>query len=346
MIKYFRSSIITTILGLILVGVIVWVQSHSVEMVLQALLTAGLLAVLEISLSFDNAVVNATVMKTMSPVWKKRFLTWGMLIAVFGMRLLFPLIIVSIMAGIGPLQALMLSIYEPTKYAEIMTSSHLYVASFGGMFLFMVFLHFFINEEKDIHWIHFFEKPMAKSAGFQGIEIILSLLVMILFASFLDDHKSKYGFIIAGLSGIITFMFVHGIAGLLEEKKIIDDVKGTAQKVLASTGLATFLYLEVLDASFSFDGVIGAFALTNSLFLIMIGLGIGAFFVRSLTIYFVEKNTIDNFKFLEHGAFYALGTLSIIMLAGGFIHIPEWLTGLSGFFILSLSVLFSTKSEK
>lgn len=346
MMKYFRSSIIITILGLVLVGVIIWYQSHSMETVLQALLTAGLLAVLEISLSFDNAVVNATVMKTMTPVWKKRFLTWGMLIAVFGMRLIFPLIIVSVMASIGPIQAMMLSIYEPEKYAEIMTSSHLYVASFGGMFLFMVFLHFFMNEEKDVHWIPILEKPMALSASFRSIEIILTLLVMILFASFLEDHESKSGFIMAGLSGIITFMLVHGVAEVLESKNVIDDAKGTAQKVVASSGLATFLYLEILDASFSFDGVIGAFALTNSLFLIMIGLGIGAFFVRSLTIYFVEKNTIDNFKFLEHGAFYALGTLSIIMLMGAFVHIPEWVTGLSGFVILGLSVLFSIKDKK
>jgi hypothetical protein len=142
---------------------------------------------------------------------------------------------------------------------------------------------------------------------------------------------------------------VHGIAEFLEGQNVVESAEKAANavtKVVATGGIATFLYLEILDASFSFDGVIGAFALTNSLFLIMIGLSIGAFFVRSLTIYFVDKNTIENFKYLEHGAFYALGALAIIMLVGAFVHIPEWLTGLSGFAILGLSVLFSIKADK
>ncbi len=342
MLKYFKTSIWITLAGLLLVVGMVWFQTQSLTHVMQALLTTVLLSILEISLSFDNAVVNATVMKTMSEVWKKRFLTWGMLIAVFGMRLLFPLGIVSVLGKIGPIDALMLSIYEPIKYAEIMTSSHLYVASFGGIFLFMVFIHFFFDEDKDVHWISFFEKPMSRTGQFQGAELVVTLIVLVLFTRMFTDVKDQFAFLLSGLSGIITFLLVHGLSSFLENKEVVSDAK----TVVASAGLGTFLYLEVLDASFSFDGVVGAFALTNSLFLIMIGLGIGAFFVRSLTIYFVEKNTVENFKYLEHGAFYALGALALIMLFGAFIHIPEWITGLSGLVILSLSVLYSIKVDK
>lgn len=342
MLKYFKSSIWITVAGLLLVVGMIWYQTQSMAQVMQALMTTVLLSILEISLSFDNAVVNATVMKTMSEVWKKRFLTWGMLIAVFGMRLLFPLGIVSVLGKIGPIEALMMSINEPIKYAEIMTSSHIYVASFGGIFLFMVFVHFFFDQEKEVHWIHFVEKPMAQFGQFKGVELVLTLIVLILFAGMFDNIEEKYAFLISGVFGIITFLFVHGISAFLESKDVVSD----AQTVVASAGVGTFLYLEVLDASFSFDGVVGAFALTNSLFLIMIGLGIGAFFVRSLTIYFVDKNTVDNFKYLEHGAFYALGSLAIIMLFGSFVHIPEWITGLSGLTILSVSVLHSLKADK
>ncbi len=342
MLKYFKGSIAVTVISVLSVLGIVWYQTQSYEIVLQALLTTSLLAVLEISLSFDNAVVNATVMKTMSPVWKKRFLTWGMLIAVFGMRLVFPLLIVSIMAGIGPFEALKLSIYDAPKYAEIMTSSHLHVASFGGMFLFMVFIHFFINAEKEVHWIPIFEKPLVHSAKFEGVEFLFTLLALVGFSFFLQDVNEQKSFLFSGLLGIITFLLVHGLSSYLETKNIVVD----ASKTVATTGLSTFLYLEVLDASFSFDGVIGAFAITNNLFIIMIGLSIGAFFVRSLTIMFVEQKTVEQFKYLEHGAFYALGVLALLILFSVFMHIPEWITGLSGMLILAVSVLWSMKEKR
>jgi hypothetical protein len=107
--------------------------------------------------------------------------------------------------------------------------------------------------------------------------------------------------------------------------------------------MGMFLYLEVLDASFSFDGVVGAFAITNNLFIIMIGLGIGAMFVRSLTIMLVEKGTLSEFRYLEHGAFYAIGILAIIMFANTIFHIPEVITGLIGAAFIGLSLWSSIR---
>jgi hypothetical protein len=109
---------------------------------------------------------------------------------------------------------------------------------------------------------------------------------------------------------------------------------------------ASFLYLEVLDASFSFDGVIGAFALTNNLFIIAIGLGIGAMFVRSLTVMLVEKGTLASYRYLEHGAFYAIGALALLMLVGTAVEVPDALTGLIGAVFIGLSLWQSIRYNR
>ena len=111
-------------------------------------------------------------------------------------------------------------------------------------------------------------------------------------------------------------------------------------------GIAGFLYLEVLDASFSFDGVIGAFAITKDVVIIMLGLGIGAMFVRSLTVYLVNKGTLDEYVFLEHGAHYAIGALAIIMLLSMEYHIPEAVTGLVGIAFIGLALISSIRRRR
>jgi len=336
MYKYIKGSLLFTVCALIGVMVFEWTQTHSTSAMLSACMTALILAVLEISLSFDNAVVNATVIRKMDELWKRRFLTWGILIAVFGMRLVFPLIIVAVVAHINPIDAFMLSIQNPSEYAKLMTSSHLTVSSFGGMFLYMVFLHFFINEDKEDHWVTFIEKPLVVVSQYKGIEIVTALITLLSIASLMES-ADQIKFIVPGLWGMITYMIVHSFSEWLENRDLVN----SAQSTMMSAGFGMFLYLEILDASFSFDGVIGAFAITQSLVQIMIGLSIGAFFVRSLTLYLVEKETLSQIRFLEHGAFYALGALSLMMLLDYFFHIPEWMTGLTGAVILGLSILWS-----
>ncbi len=345
MFKYIRGSLIIAAIGLALAMGFEWYQTGSTSHVLQAGLTALILAVLEISLSFDNAVVNATVIKKMDAVWKRRFLTWGILIAVFGMRLIFPLAIVGIIAHINPWEALMLSLNNPAKYAEIMTSVHLTVSAFGGMFLYMVFLHFFMNEDKEDHWIHVIEKPLVLVSQYKGVEIIVALVTLLSITSLMAG-PDQIRFLIPGLWGMITYLIVHSFSDFLESMELTRDANLMAKKTMMSAGFGMFMYLEVLDASFSFDGVIGAFAITQNLIQIMIGLSIGAFFVRSLTLYLVEKDTLAQIRFLEHGAFYALGALSLFMLLGYFFHVPEWLTGLSGAVILGLSILWSFYEDR
>jgi hypothetical protein len=338
MLKYFSGSLISTVIGLLLASFIGYYYSGTSAGALQALFIAGVLAVLEVSLSFDNAIVNAMVLKEMTPAWRHRFLTWGMLIAVFGMRLVFPLAIVAVVGKIDPWSALMMAAFKPDQYAHLMESAHLGVSAFGGTFLLMVTLRYFYDETKDLHWISVIEKPLAKLGKIDEIEIGLSLLTLWILSSFMQEHE-QLTFVLAGMAGLFTFIAVDGIGGWLEMSQ-----EGVRDMHKASAGM--FIYLEVLDASFSFDGVVGAFAITHNLFIIMIGLSIGAFFVRSLTIMFVEKQTLTKFLYLEHGAFYAIGCLAMIMLMDPFLHIPEWITGLVGGVVILVALYWSLHSAR
>ncbi|CAD7030770.1 hypothetical protein REJC140_02880 [Pseudorhizobium endolithicum] len=335
---YLKWSIIVTIAGLLLGGVLGWQTTGTVSGMLTVFFICAVLAVLEISLSFDNAIVNANKLKDMTPVWQQRFLTWGILIAVFGMRIVFPLLIVVIAAGIGPIDAIVLAAAQPDEYARIMHDAHLPIAAFGGTFLMMVGLTYFFNHEKEIHWVVMLEKHMSRYATIKGVEIAFVLALILIFSNILDGEDSTT-FLVSAIYGLITFLAVELLGGLL-------DASQRAMSEAARGGLGAFIYLEVLDASFSFDGVIGAFALTQNLFIIAIGLGIGAMYVRSMTIMLVEKQTLTHYRYLEHGAFYAILILSVIMYVQTLYHIPEVITGLGGASLIGLALWSSIRHNR
>ena len=331
--SYFRWSFIVTIIGLALGVVLGWQMTGTVGGTLSIFFICMVLAVLEISLSFDNAIVNANKLKDMTPVWQRRFLTWGILIAVFGMRIVFPLLIVVIAANIGPWQAIVLAASQPDEYSRIMHDAHLPIAAFGGTFLMMVGLSFFFDHEKDVHWVKWLEAKMTRYATIRGIEVAIVLVTVLIFSRFLEPAESQV-FFSSAIWGLLTFLLVEVLGGLL------DSTQETLQAG-AKGGLGAFLYLEVLDASFSFDGVIGAFALTHNLFIIAIGLGIGAMYVRSMTVMLVEKGTLAQFRYLEHGAFWSIFVLSIIMFVQTLRPIPEYITGLLGACFIGVAFLNS-----
>ncbi|MGW9230161.1 DUF475 domain-containing protein [Pseudorhizobium sp. NPDC055634] len=335
---YLKWSIIVTVVGLLLGGVLGWQTTGTVSGMLTVFFICAVLAVLEISLSFDNAIVNANKLKDMTPVWQQRFLTWGILIAVFGMRIVFPLLIVVIAAGIGPIDAIVLAAAQPDEYSRIMHEAHLPIAAFGGTFLMMVALTYFFNHEKEIHWVVMLEKYMSRYATIKGVEIAFVLALILIFSNILEGEDSTT-FLVSAIYGLLTFLAVELLGGLL-------DASQRTMSEAAKGGLGAFLYLEVLDASFSFDGVIGAFALTHNLFIIAIGLGIGAMYVRSMTIMLVEKKTLTHYRYLEHGAFYAILILSVIMYVQSFYHIPEVITGLGGASLIGLSLWSSIRHNR
>ena len=320
--SYFRSSFFVTVLGLCLGGYLGYQATGTAVGAFSTVFIVGVLAVLEVSLSFDNAVVNATVLKEMTPVWRRRFITWGIAIAVFGMRIVFPLVIVAVIAKIGPIDTLVMAATDPDEYSRMLTSAHVSVAAFGGSFLAMVGLRHFFNHEKDVHWIALIERPLTRLGRIEAVEIGLVLLLLYWISKQLIGHE-QMEFLISGVFGLLTYIAVDGVSAIL-------NVESAVTGEVVRSGAASFLYLEVLDASFSFDGVIGAFALSNNLFIIAIGLGIGAMFVRSLTIMLVERETLASYRYLEHGAFWAIIALAIMMFLNVIIHIPEVVTGLIG----------------
>ena len=309
--------------------------------VLEILWIILILSILEISLSFDNAVVNATVLRDMDPVWQQRFLVWGIAIAVFGTRIVFPLAIVAVAAGIGPVEAVNLSLNDPERYEEIVSGAHIGIGGFGGAFLTMVGLKFFFDAEKDVHWVRALERQLVKVAALPAIEIALLLMVMWVISLQLPSEDALT-FLTAGMLGLVTFIVVDALGEYLNMR---EEAKKASGAVVRS-GLGGFLYLEVLDASFSFDGVIGAFALSNNMIVIALGLSIGAMFVRSMTIHLVRKGTLAEYRYLENGAFWAIIVLGMIMLLSAIVHIPETITGLIGVVLIGASLLWSVRHNR
>lgn len=213
------------------------------------------------------------------------------------------------------------------------------LAGFGGAFLLMVALSYFFDHEKDVHWLTWIERPLVTLGKIEAVAMGMCLLAFFILSRYIPVEADRLTLIVSGIFGMITFVAVDGVSALLQ-------LPDPGKQATAKSGLAMFMYLEILDASFSFEGVIGAFALTNNIFIIAIGLGIGAMFVRSMTIYLVEKGTLSKFIYLEHGAFYAIGALALMMLFDVFVHIPEAVTGLIGAVFIGLSLWSSVRYNR
>ncbi len=327
----FHFSNICTILGLLLAYK--WAGVDGV-------IITAILILMEVSLSFDNAVVNATVLKNMSEKWRKRFMTWGILFAVFGMRLVFPVILVAFATGLSVVEVSKLAFENPNEYSKHVLASNVEISVFGGMFLLMVFMHFVFDESKEIHWIGFLERRLSAAGRMQSLEIIIALITLLIIQSVLP-LESKLSALISGLVGLLLYVSINSVMSLFS-----GDGHG-ASKAVAASGFIGFMYLQLLDASFSLDGVVGAFAISKDVVIIMLGLGVGAIFVRSLTAFMVKRGTLDAYVFLEHGAHYGIGALAVIMIAHAVgYHVPEVITGLIGLVCTVLSWWSSVKYNK
>jgi hypothetical protein len=352
--RTFGGSIVIAVIGLAL-G---WIYGGGTGLALTAIL-----AILEVSLSFDNAVVNATVLVRMSTFWQKIFLTVGVAIAVFGMRLIFPLLIVCLSAQKTPVDAIRLALdkgdpSKPGTYGYLLHQAHPAIAAFGGMFLLMLFLDF-VFEERELTWLSWIERPLQRIGRLDQLSVVIALGTLAAAAYTLGESADTHTrdrtstILISGVLGLATYLLVNGLGELfdVDDGDEVDDGDdededaageavqrdrdgaGDKKKLVLVVGKAAFflfLYLEVLDASFSFDGVIGAFAITSDPIIIAIGLGVGAMFIRSLTVFLVRKGTLSEYEYLEHGALWAIGALAIILLITIEYEVPEVVTGLVG----------------
>lgn len=319
--RYFYSSFVFMIGGLIAAYYIGG---------LKAVYIVILLITLEVSLSFDNAIVNAKVLGCMDAIWQKRFIVYGLIIAVFGMRLLFPFLIVYFSSHMGFFQTINTALHNPLKYETILNNAQPSIFAFGGAFLLMVFLDFFL-QTREVMWIDLLEnsKLVQLLSKISNIKLIVAAIVLLI----IWQATNNLHVILSFIYGIILYIILELLTRFLS----IDMVKN---------GITGFIYLEVLDASFSFDGVIGAFAISGNILIIMLGLGIGAMFVRSITVYFVQHKTLAKYIYLEHGAHYAIGILAVIMLLRLFIHISDTLTGTIGASLISIAFIHSLIHNK
>jgi hypothetical protein len=311
----------------------------------QATLIALMLVIIELTFSFDNAIINARVLTTMSPFWQKMFMTIGIVIAVFGMRIVFPILIVMFTAGLSWGQVIGLALTQPDKYAQVLLHAHPSIAAFGGMFLLMLALHFFFDATRDIHWFVRIERPLqAFGTKWMNAVVCLVLLAIIVVAPF--NHHQKETFV-AGLIGIGTYLLIHIASELFTKQHEKAEKKaGKELQRAAMAGLASFIYLEVLDASFSFDGVIGAFAVTKDVILIAVGLGVGALWVRSLTLFIVHRKVLHTYRYLEHAAHYVIGALACTLLLGLFYNIQEMFVGVVGIVVIVAAIISSMRDNK
>lgn len=305
---------------------------------ISALVTTLILLVIEVTFSFENAIINAKILTKMSNFWQTMFLTVGILIAIFGMRIIFPIAIVAISTHTPWREILDLALNNPDQYAAMLEAAHPSIAAFGGAFLLMLATSFFFDKNRKAHWLKKPEKLMQRYSTRWTPAVLTAIVIW--FTAYISNHYSTI--ITSGAVGIVTYIAIHGLAeffGSLQSKK----PASSANVQVGFAAFLSFMYLEVLDASFSLDGVIGAFAITDKVILIAAGLGAGALWVRSLTVYMVRKGTLESYKYIEHGAHYTVFILAFVMIASLIYELPTALAGVIGILIIFASIIASKK---
>lgn len=321
MTRYFSGPLLVTLIGIMLA--FWWGGLVAVFLVL-------LLGILEISISFDNAIINSNELHKMSPIWQKRFLIWGILFAVFAIRFLLPVMIVSLLAQLNIIDVFKLAFQAPHEYAKHLDHAQAPISAFGGMFLLLVFMSFLFDQSRSNYWLKQIEKKLNQWARLFPIKTVITLFSL-LYIQQMAPNNQQLTTLSSGILGVVCFLALKALTHFLNRKYANHRAKGFLQ----------LLYLEALDASFSLDGVITAFAITKDIVIILIGLTIGAIFVRALTLFLVHQKTLKKFIYLEHGAFYAIGVLALIMLITIRFHVPEIITGIITVFIIFLGLLSS-----
>lgn len=299
------------------------------------------LTILEVTFSFDNAVVNSKLLIRMSPFWQAVFLTFGILIAVFLVRFALPILIVQITTGNSFLGVVDLALHDSVRYGDELEKAGPLIDSFGGVFLAMIGVAYFLDREKDTHWIGWLERRLAPLGRFDNVgTLILVLVAIVLFFTIPENNATRAAVLAVAVCGIALHMGLDLLSAIFEDEDSTKVLVGMAAFVM-------FCRLEVLDASFSFDGVIGAFAITSSVVLIMAGLGAGALWVRAMTVHLVRTGTLAKYRYLEHGAHWAILFLGGIMIAKLYhVHLPVAVVGSLGLFFIGFSVISSVRSRR
>lgn len=315
--------------GLLTLALAAWVASAKGPV---ALWLFAILVVLEVTLSFDNAVINSRVLIRISKFWQTLFLTVGIFTAVFVVRFALPIFIVMLSSQHGFMEVLDMALNRPEAYSATLHESAPVINAFGGTFLFMIGVSYFMDRNKDIHWLGRTEKLLSRFGRYEVFKVFV-MLVLSLAIYLTADPAHREAVLVASIIGTLVHISLELFGNYFSSKQ-------SDSKILTGmAAFASFLYLDILDASFSLDGVIGAFAITNDIILIMAGLGAGALWVRSLTVYLTRTGTLAKYRYLEHGAHWAILSLGIIMLVKlYYIEPPEWFVGLIGLLFIATAI--------
>ncbi len=350
LLKFFRIDLLITLAAV----AVAWAYGGA-----RAASVTAILIVVEIVFSFDNAAVNAKYLAKLNAFWQRMFLTVGVLIAVFGMRLVFPFVVVCFSGGISPAEAVRLAMAQgdpaqPGTYGYVLNQAHPAIAAFGGVFLLMLFLDFLFDTERDQWWLSWVERPLARAGHLDSLSVLCAVAALLLTAQLLATADIARTVLTSGIFGLATYVAVSGVSTVMEDREakkaeLLDPVEQPSRAALGLAGRAAFslfIFLEVLDASFSFDGVIGAFAITPDPLIIALGLGVGALYVRSMTVYLVRRGTLAEYRFLEHGAHWAIGALAVMLLITIRWHVPDIAIGLVGIMFIALSFAWSVRANR
>ena len=339
MLRYFGTSLFITIAAVLIA---------LFELGVGAAITITILIAIEIAFSFDNAVINAKVLERLSRIWQQLFLTIGMVFAIVGMRFVFPIVIVMITADLSWSKVVDDALNHPQVYAEHLEEAHAAISAFGGAFLMTLTLYFFFDRAREERWLERLERLLQRFAFGVWVPALIGA-VMIGVVGFFAPGEDQATVWRAGLFGVGAYAAMHLFIDSLskisgQSEAAAKQTKGKVQMYTGWGAFLAFMYLQILDASFSFDGVLGAFAITDQVLLIALGLGVGAIWVRSLTVYFVRKGTLNSYMYLEHGAHYAIFVLAIALFASLFIHVPEVITGFVGIGVIIASFISSREA--
>jgi hypothetical protein len=310
----------------------------------QGLIVVALLGVLEIAVSFDNAIVNATVLARMDRYWQRMFMTVGVLIAAIGMRLLLPLIIVAIGAQLTPWRAVDLAYSDPTRYHDLLLAAQPGIAAYGGIFLLMIAIAFF-REEREVHWWPLVERRLPALLDHRGAPQLIALLFTAT-AGATVPAPMREKVVLGCVFGLLCHQGIKLLSDRVADRADADGASRPRPTVQGRAALLLFIYLELLDATFSMDSVMGGFSVTVNIALITLGLAIGAGYIRALTIYVVRRGTLEQYRYLEHGAYYSIALLSMLLLWEIWRDVPDWITACTGAVVITSAWLTSIWAAK
>jgi hypothetical protein len=324
--RYFGLSALITILAVAFVGIYLGPA---------AAITTLVLVAIEIAFSFDNAIVNAKVLDKLSAMWRQLFQTVGVVIAIIGMRILFPLLIVMFGAHLSMREVIDEALHHPSIYSRHVSAARNAISAFGGGFLLTLAFYFLFDDNRQELWLKNLERQLQRLGGSFWLPPAL-VAVLVIVIGFLSNDTSQV--LRLGLIGVLSYTLL----------KVLVDIMGkmtpSGTKVYVGwSAFMAFIYLEILDAAFSFDSVLGAFAITDKVILIAVGLGVGAIWVRSLTVFMVKRGTLLTYKYLEHGAHYAILVLAVALLTSIFYNVPNAVTGIVGIGFIAASFYTSNK---